>query len=499
MILALTQSSLGAIWPFIVLAASVAFIVVGISVLRLHAFLALILAALLAGVLASFFPESTIDPLTGEKMVASLGDVVNLVTAGFGRTAGGVAISIGLASIIGMAMMESGAADKVVRRFLSAFGERHAGFALLVATYILSVPIFFDTMFMLMAPLAKALRVRTGKDYLLYVLCVCCGGVVTHSMTVPHPGPIAMVENLRIDVGLSIFAGFVGGILPALAGYGIAVWLNARMVVPLRETPGSSLEDLESIVDKPDSELPSFLLSMTPIVLPIALITCSSLIKVLVPDGQIINGAPFLSSYFASQESFQAFRNVIDFIGDKNIALFIGAFISLGIWVRQKGLGRKDLETKVGPALETAGLIILITSAGGAFGAMIKNAGVGGAVEKIASGMGISLIVVAYLLAWIIRVAQGSATVAMLTASAIVFPMMQSGLPYHPVYIYLAIGFAAFSSSWMNDSGFWVVARLSGMTEKETLKSFSVMLTIVSLVGLLLVVLTSTILSFKVG
>jgi gluconate:H+ symporter, GntP family len=492
----IASSTASDLWPFFVLIVSVAWIVVGIGKLRLHAFLALILAAIIAGVLASFFPMATIDSSTGEPVIKSLVDVVGLVTAGFGKTAGGVAVSIGLASIIGMAMMESGAADKVVRRFLKIFGEKNAGFALLVSTYILSVPIFFDTMFMLMAPLAKALRVRTGKDYLLYVLCVCCGGVVTHSMTVPHPGPIAMVENLKLDVGLSILSGFAAGILPALGGFGIAVWMNKRWTMPLRETPGSSLSELEALVNKRDEELPSFFWSMVPIVLPIALISLSSLIKVMVPSG-VEGEQAALVSWFGGPESFQKVRQVIDFVGDKNIALFIGTFIALGILVRQCGIGKEQIEAKIAPALETAGIIILITSAGGAFGAMIKNAGVGAAVEKMASGAGLSLILVSYLLALILRVAQGSATVAMLTASSIVYPMIQGGgLPYHPMYLYLAIGFAAFSASWMNDSGFWVVSRLSGLTEKETLKSFSVMLTLVSALGLAVTLVASKLMPF---
>lgn len=487
----LAVSGAATYWPFVVLVASVAFIVVGISQWRLHPFLALTLAAILAGALAAIFPASTLDAATGQPVISSLGDVIALVTAGFGRTAGGVAISIGLASIIGMAMMESGAADKVVRRFLQLFGEKQAGFALLVSTYILSVPIFFDTMFMLMAPLAKALRVRTGKDYLLYVLCVCCGGVVTHSMTVPHPGPIAMVENLKVDVGGSIIAGFTAGILPALVGFGIALWMNRRWTIPLRETPGSNLGDLEALVAKPDEELPSFAWSMVPIVLPIALISLSSLIKVFVPAGPAGEAAA-LVVWFGGMEAFQPVRTAVDFVGEKNIALLIGTFVALGILVRQRGLNRAQVEGRIGPALETAGVIILITSAGGAFGAMIKNAGVGGAVEKLADGAGLSLILVAYLLALVLRIAQGSATVAMLTASAIVYPMMQTGdLPYHPMYLYLAIGFAAFSASWMNDSGFWVVSRLSGLTEKETLQTFSVMLTLVSAVGLVVTLLAS--------
>jgi GntP family gluconate:H+ symporter len=220
------------------------------------------------------------------------------------------------------------------------------------------------------------------------------------------------------------------------------------------------------------------------------------LIKVKVPSG-VEGEQAALVSLLGGPESFQKVRQVIDFVGDKNIALFIGTFIALGILVKQCGLGKEQIEAKIAPALETAGIIILITSAGGAFGAMIKNAGVGAAVEKMASGAGLSLILVSYLLALILRVAQGSATVAMLTASSIVYPMIQGGgLPYHPMYLYLAIGFAAFSASWMNDSGFWVVSRLSGLTEKETLKSFSVMLTLVSALGLVVTLVASKVMPF---
>jgi GntP family gluconate:H+ symporter len=272
--------------------------------------------------------------------------------------------------------------------------------------------------------------------------------------------------------------------------------MNKRWTMPLRETPGSNLSDLEALVNKRDEELPSFFWSMVPIVLPIALISLSSLIKVMVPAG-VEGEQAALVSWFGGPESFQKVRAMIDFVGDKNIALFIGTFIALGILVRQCGLGKEQIEAKIAPALETAGIIILITSAGGAFGAMIKNAGVGAAVEKMASGAGLSLILVSYLLALILRVAQGSATVAMLTASSIVYPMIQGGgLPYHPMYLYLAIGFAAFSASWMNDSGFWVVSRLSGLTERETLKSFSVMLTLVSALGLVVTLVASKLMPF---
>lgn len=468
------------LWPFAVLIASVGFIMLAIGKLKLHPFLALILAALFVGTLARLIPAST--SVGGVPVISSLADVLSLTLAGLGNTAGGVAISIGLASIIGFCLMESGGADRVVRWFLGVFGEKRAGLALLVSAYILSIPIFFDTMFLLMAPLAQALYLRTGKNYLLYILCVCAGAAITHSLTVPHPGPIAAVGTLGLDVGFSIMAGILGGIIPAGIGYLIARLMNSRMTVPLRETPGNKIEDLEAIINKPLSALPSLFGSLIPVILPILLIMIASFLKVADQNAAAIG------------QQVSVLREIIDFLGDKNIALFIGTFFAIWLVAKQKGWKLPEVGRTLAAPLETAGIIILITSAGGAFGYMIRNAGVGGAVSKMSEGMGMNLILLAYVMTFIVRVAQGSATVSMITGSAIILPMIGPDLTYHPVYIYLGIGFASFAASWMNDSGFWVVSRLSGMTEKETLKSFSVMLTIISLAGLLVTLIASKLL-----
>lgn len=486
------------LWPFVILVVSVAFIIVAITKLRLHAFLALILAAFLAGFMTSEFKPEQISRLPAmmreDAKQNSLVAAVELTAVEFGSAAGTIALSIGLASIIGMCLMESGGADKVVRRFLGVFGEKRAGLALLASTYILSIPIFFDTMFMLMVPLAKALRMRTGKDYLLYLLCICCGGVVTHSLTVPHPGPLGMVENLRVDPGLSLVWGILGGIVPCMVGYWVACWLNRRFEVPLRETPGASLADLKGITGKADHELPSFFWSILPVILPIALISFSTLFRV----GKDM---PWVVSLFGGADVFAATAKVAWFIGNKNIALLIGTIIALVVLARQRGLSFAQVETLLGPPLETASVIILITAAGGAFGFMLRNAGVGDAIKAVAAGYQMNLLLLSWAVAFVIRIAQGSATVAMLTTSAMIWPMMDpataGALPFHPMYVYLAIGFGAFACSWMNDSGFWVVNRLSGMTEQETLKSWTVMLTFVSIGGLMLTLLLAAVVPLR--
>ncbi|MCZ7634700.1 MAG: GntP family permease [Verrucomicrobia bacterium] len=460
-------------WPFVVLVVSVALIVVLITVVRLHAFLALILAAIAAGLLAARLP--------GGAGRSHWVQAVELTTQEFGVMAGKVAVVIALASVIGLCLMESGAADKVVRRFLAVFGERRAGSAMFLSSYVISIPIFFDTVFMLLLPLARAMALRTGKDYLLYVMAICTAGIVTHSLCAPHPGPLAMAEALQVDLGLSIIVGVVLGIVPASAGWVVANWLNRRYPIPLRETAGAPLADLQTIMRKDERELPAFGWAITPIVLPIFLISLASLFEAALKQPDTF---PWLIGLCGGRAAFPTVALWVEFIGNRNVALLLGTVVAMGLLMRQRRVTVAKVCQWIGPPLETAGVIILITSAGGAFGLMLKNAGVGDAIKTAAEGREINLIFLAWLVAAVIRLAQGSATVAMLTTSAMVLPLMQAGLPYHPIYIFLAIGFGAMICSWMNDSGFWVVGRLSGFTEQETLRSWTVIATVNSVAGL---------------
>jgi H+/gluconate symporter-like permease len=579
-------------WPFAILVISVGLIIVLITVLRVHAFLALILAAISAGLLARTLP--------GEPEKSHWVQAVELTTIEFGVTAGRIGVVIALASVIGLCLMESGAADKVVRRFLALFGEKRAGAAILISGYILSIPIFFDTFFMLLLPLAVALHLRTGKDYILYVMAICCGGTVTHSLVAPHPGPLAMAESLKLDLGLTIMAGIAVGIVPAFCSWFVVQWINRRLRIPLRELPGLSLAELRTNAERPESALPSFTMSILPVILPILLISLASTFVAIQGKGfeaddvkeasvlvaRLKAGADpvsqFLAGYFSettrqelarqdptgapsvgllnllagefnlvirtkqvfAEQRFQGVRlrekttrlkqlnpqgdNLVRlnrlliedafspalrlsggmnptlyssgvFWGNRNIALLLGALLAMLVLVRQK----KDLTlARIGrmiePPFATAGVIILITSAGGAFGLMLKNAGVGDAVKALVEGRQVNVLLLSWLVAAVIRVAQGSATVAMLTTAAMVYPIMTSaGLPYHPVYIFMAIGFGAMFLSWMNDSGFWVVGKLSGFTEQETLKTWTVVVTVNSIAGLLVCLGLSLLLPLK--
>jgi GntP family gluconate:H+ symporter len=397
----------------------------------------------------------------------------------FGATAGKIGFVIALASVIGVCLMESGAADKIVRKLLQLLGERRTGLALLASGFVLAIPVFFDTVFLLLVPLARALALRSGKNYLFYVLAIGGGGVITHSLVAPTPGPLLMAETLRIDLGFSILTGIAAGLLPAAGVIWMARRMNARQPVPLREAPGAPLADLKTLIDRPDHALPSFFVSILPVALPVFLIGLAS-VWGLVTAGSSTGGP-------------DALARAIEFLGNKNVALSLGTAIALRTLAVQKGLTREKLLEVLGPPLETAGIIILITSAGGAFGAMIKHSGVGASIEALTSDGGMSYLLLAWLIAAVMKIAQGSGTVSMITTAGMMFAIIGdgSGLAYPPVLVFLAIGFGSLFVSWMNDSGFWVVCKLSGFTEQETLKSWTVLLAGIAVMGLIEVLILS--------
>lgn len=477
--LAFAVAALPTWWPFAILIICLAAIIFMITWLRLPAFIALVIAAILAGLLAEKLPgEYGTLPDTPEKEQSHWVRAVELTTSELGTTAGKIAVVIALASVIGMCLMESGAADKVVRRFIAVFGQRRAGAGIASSSYILSIPIFFDTFFMLLLPLARAMRLRTGKDYLLYVMAICCGATVTHSLVAPHPGPLAMAESLKLDLGLTIIVGILAGIIPTMCSWFVVKWINQRMEIPMRETAGAPLADLEAIVAKNEDELPSFTWSILPVIVPILLISLASAFAAI-PG--LKTGAPVL-------------YHTVEFIGNRNTALFIGTAMAMMLLMRQKRITFANVAEMINAPFMTAGMIILITSAGGAFGLMLKNAGVGEAIQQAVAGREINLILLSWTVAAVIRIAQGSATVAMLATAAMVEPMITAGLPYHTVYIFLAIGFGAMMLSWMNDSGFWVVGKLSGFTEKESLKTWTLVVSVNSLAGLIVTLIFAQIL-----
>ena len=437
------------IHPLLVLLIAVAIVFLLILRLKINAFIALVTAATAVGLLSS---------------KVALGDVMPEVATNFGRVCGSIGIVIALAALIGQCLMESGAADKIVRVFVRMSGEKNASVSLVSSGYVLSVPVFFDTVFYLLVPLARAMRVRAGKDYVLFLMAISAGAAVTHSMVPPTPGPLAMAAALGVDLGLMIIVGACIAVPMSFVGWLFALNRNRAMSVPLRETPGLSLNELEDLAAREEKELPSFFMSMLPIVLPVVFITSNTVVNAVAKGSEI--------------------SNITGFLGNPNFALLASAAVSLYLLASQKGYTLAQLAKPVETALASGGLIILITAGGGSFGDMLVKAEVGKTIGGMSQEFGVPILLLSFLLAGLIKVAQGSGTVAMITVSSIMAPIvLSSPPPFHAVYIACAIGSGSAVGSWMNDSGFWVFKQMSGLTEVEALKTWTPQLVIMGITG----------------
>ncbi|MCA9175806.1 MAG: GntP family permease [Planctomycetales bacterium] len=404
------------------------------------------------------------------------------VGSAFGSTCGKIGILIALAAIIGKCLLDSGAADRIVRAALHLVGERGAPAAFVVSGFTLGIPVFFDTVFYLLIPLGKALRLRTGKNYLLYILTIVCGGTMAHSLVPPTPGPLLVAGELHVDIGLMILGGILVGLCTSSAGFLYANLMNRMLDVPLRETP-ESMKELQEITGRDTSELPPLWLSLLPILLPVVLIAGYTVLDTLAKRTDA--GAsewltPTVMSWSAA-------------LGNKNIALAIAAVISILTLVVVRRVSREQLAESMQQALQSGGVIILITAAGGAFGAALQQTGIVEIIRRLPEGSPAVILTLAFLITAAVRTAQGSSTVAMITAVGVLsgFADPQT-LGCHPLYLALAIGCGSKPVAWMNDSGFWVICKMSGMTEAEGLRFITPLSILMGVTGLAVTLLAAT-------
>jgi GntP family gluconate:H+ symporter len=329
--------------------------------------------------------------------------------------------------------------------------------------------------FYLMMPLGKAMRLRTGKDYLLYVLTIVAGGTMAHSLVPPTPGPLFVAEHLQVNLATMILLGCLVGVCASAAGYWFACWVNRRSELPLRESPDFSAADMRAAEQLDERQLPPFSLSLLPIVFPVLLITARTVLDS--SSESTADGGWGLTSLISLAHT----------LGDKNVALMLAAGIALATLAWQKRSTPKDLAAAVQTALAGGGIIILITSAGGAFGGAVRQCGIAEEIARLTGDVPPLLILpIAFLITTMIRTAQGSATVAMMTAVSVLGHFAEpGGLDFHPVYLALAIGCGSKPIAWMNDSGFWVICKMSGMTEAEGLRTVTPMTALMGLSGLM--------------
>lgn len=429
---------------------------------KINAFISLLIASIVVGL--------------GAGMPAN--DVLNSMQEGMAGTLGFVATVVGLGAIFGQILEHSGGAESVARTLIRKFGRDKASWSMVITGFVVAIPVFLDVAFIILVPLIYALSRDTGKSLLYYGIPLLAGLAVTHAFIPPTPGPIAVADILGADLGWIILFGFIVGIPTAiLAGPVFGKYIGNKIHVSVPD-----YVELDGDGEFDDADLPPFSLLLLIISVPLILILGNTITEALLDQGVV---------------EPQFWTEILIFIGHPFSALTTAVLIAMYWLGVRRGTTREQLSNLSMEAMKPAGVIILITGAGGVFKQVLVNSGVG---DMLASGMadlGFPIIVLAWLIALAVRVTQGSATVAMITAAGILAPIMLSfdiSEP-HKALIVLAIAAGATTLSHVNDSGFWLVNRYFGMSEKDTLRSWTVMETIISVVGFALVFA----LSFFVG
>ena len=411
---------------------------------KLHAFVALLLVSLIVGIAAGM----------------PLQEVVASIQSGMGGTLGFVAVVVGLGAMFGRMLEVSGGAERLAQTLINKFGEDKAQWSLGITGFLVAIPVFFDVGFIILVPIVYGLARKTGKSLLYYGIPLLAGLAVTHSFIPPTPGPIAVADLIGADLGWVILFGAIAGVPSMIiAGPLFAKWISKRIhaVVP----DYMQAEEMEY-----DKELPSFALIASLISIPLVLILLNTLSGVILDEGNMI-------------------RSILTFLGHPFVALTIATLLTFIFLGTKRGYSRQDVQDIATKALEPAGIIILVTGAGGVFKQVLIDSGVGEVLGEMMAGSSLPPIALAFLIAMVVRVAQGSATVSMVTAAGLMSPLIETLGMQGPVLglMVIAIASGATVFSHVNDSGFWLVNRYFGLDVKDTLKSWTVMETLIGFVG----------------
>jgi Gnt-I system low-affinity gluconate transporter len=423
---------------------------------RLSAFIALLITSMFVGILTGM-------PLS--KINESIQD-------GMGNTLGFIATVVGLGAIFGQMLESSGGARSLAKYLLKVFGQSRASWALMLTGFIVGIPIFLDVGLIILIPVVYAITKNTKRSLLYYAIPLLAGLAVTHAMVPPTPGPTAVAQILKVDLGWVVLFGLIVGLPVAIiAGpiFGRFIANKIHVEVP------DILTDSET--GGKEQGTPSFGIVISLILAPIILILVSTFVKLAIEKG-VLHGS--------------LFTDIVIFIGHPFTALIIATLTSILLCLRWKMTGSEilDLSTK---ALGPAGIIILVTGAGGVLKQILVDSGIGKMLAETVAGSSMPLILLAWIIAAIVRITQGSATVAMITAAGIIAPITESlGIGQQEIaLITISIAAGATIMSHVNDSGFWIVGKYLGMNEKQTLRSWTVMETIIAVTGLILTLFIS--------
>lgn len=425
--------------------------------LKIHAFIALLVVSIFVGVITGM----------------DFGAIIASMKTGMGDTLGFVATVVGLGAIFGQMLESSGGAEAIAKHLIVRFGEKRASWAMVLTGLIVSIPVFLDVGLIILIPIVYELTRQVKKSVLYYGIPLLAGLAVGHSFIPPTPGPVAVAEILDVQLGWVILTGLAVGIPTAvIAGPFFGKYISRKVII---DPPDYFSKDRSAGEQK---VLPAFRTVILMILLPLVLIVSGSFADILYKEGLVTNKGVY---------------QTIGLLGHPFTALIISTLLALYILGVKRGLGKDQLMQLSNKALAPAGLIILVTGAGGVLKQILIDSGVGGMLAESLAGSAMPPVVLAYLIAAVVRIIQGSATVSMITAAGIMAPLITvfDLAQMDKALVVISIAAGATILSHVNDSGFWLVGKYLGLNEKETLRSWTVMETVISVTGFLLVLLIS--------
>lgn len=395
------------------------------------------------------------------------GDIINAVNDGIGNTLKGIALLVGLGSMFGAILETSGGAQSIAVTMVKKFGDEKAAWALGITGLVIAMPVFFDAGLIILIPLAFSLAKRTKKSSLFYAIPLLAGLAVGHAFIPPTPGPVLVATMLNVELGWVILVGILcGTVAMIVAGpvFGAFCGKKYNIAIP---------EHVASQADFDESKLPSFGTIVGIIMIPLVLIILDSLAGVI-PAMAPLSG-------------------VLGFLGEPFVALLIATVVAMYLLGTRHGYSNEELEKVMTKSLEPTGLILLVTASGGVLRYMLQYSGLGEVIGNAVASAALPMVVVAFIVAALVRISVGSATVAMTMAAGIVavMPGIAELSPLYLACVTAAVAGGATVCSHFNDSGFWLVKSLIGMDEKTTLKTWTIMETLVGGTGFLVALIIS--------
>jgi GntP family gluconate:H+ symporter len=388
-----------------------------------------------------------------------LGDIAKAYQTGVGNVLGFIAIVLGLGTMLGKLMAESGGAERLAGTMVRVFGEKRVHWVMMFVAFICGIPVFLQVGVVLLIPLVFTLAKKTGTSLIKIGIAMVAGLSVVHSLVPPHPAALAAVGILHADIGKTILLSLIVG-LPsaAIAGPIFSSWIAKRVHVE----PSKELMEQFSVAET--RNLPGFGITLFTILLPIILMLITTVVDFTVPEGNV-------------------FRMWIDFIGTPITSLLIALLVAMYTFGFSRGLTANRLAKITNDCLAPTASIILIIGAGGGFNGVLTASGVGDAIAAYATSAHISLLFLGWIIAGLIRASVGSATVAMTTAAGIVAPIAATVPGTNLELLVLATGSGSIMLSHVNDSGFWLIKEYFNMSVADTLKTWTAMETILSFVS----------------